>query len=760
MGNRTVCAGAAAQRCIDECTNLQVDLDGRSRDGEVPECDPAGAVFDDTLRDTSPPDQEALRFASSSNLPAVRWLLVMGANPKARDGNGTTMLHAACRSGSCSIVQELVRYGLQLDAVDTAQWTPLHIAAMMGRREVSLFLLRARAQLNLKNRRGATPLEVCSDPGTKEVLEAVTRESGSSLEQSPGPASMDTRSSETAAGNMTFDEHDPTCEPFFVPRCPVFHDEEHRYQIVGLGMHMFDHSPGHGLAFLVATGAMHDHPTDISAFLLRHKADPCQLGEFLGEDFSLAHTLRLAFVHATDLKGTGCFSALCKAFGYIRVPQGLQKIDRLTSSVAHMWWRCHQLDDEDPWGDAVLAEEDYMDWTIFAEDTRLTGAVPPEHAPVEVEAVGTQLRRAFRSFEGFRRLMFSTMMLCWNLHGGTRCGRAAASHVYAASPRRFTLLDWLGLNAGIEIDGGDVPTHVLQGIYQQVNKRCTPQLFPDFTTVGEGEANAAKKPAASRAQTSSMNLEGWASIPHGGLERIDTYMAQGAGPSLAHCVFSETSNTAGRPLPPFYAGLPQRQRQAGNTAGEAVWLSLHSWLFLFLSSSPDDLAPYAFIRLQDAVLRDVDHATFHFVLGGRLKDPAVSTEDTSCGGAGSSSGSKKGKSPARITSLPFGDPQLALPLCFLLADGRFQLFEALWLEIQLGSAEELEAWAVQLGAACDCARGAMDRALQQALPNSCDCDEDCADGIGVRLAKSPMPGARTPPPPPEIADDMGETRTI
>merc|ERR1712079_505094 len=42
-----------------------------------------------------------------------------------------------------------------------------------------------------------------------------------------------------------------------------------------------------------------------------------------------------------------------------------------------------------------------------------------------------------------------------------------------------------------------------------------------------------------------------------------------------------------------------------------------------------------------------------------------------------------------------------LPLCFLLADGRFQQFEALWLELQFNTDEELELWTRELGDACN-----------------------------------------------------------
>merc|ERR1712224_543186 len=42
----------------------------------------------------------------------------------------------------------------------------------------------------------------------------------------------------------------------------------------------------------------------------------------------------------------------------------------------------------------------------------------------------------------------------------------------------------------------------------------------------------------------------------------------------------------------------------------------------------------------------------------------------------------------------------ALPICFLLADGRFQPFEALRLELQFDTEEELRVWATALWQVC------------------------------------------------------------
>lgn len=71
--------------------------------------DPAGNVFDDTLEMCSNDlDGQLLIFAGSQNIVLVRWLLLSGADVFASDSNGTTALHVACRSGSITIVKDII----------------------------------------------------------------------------------------------------------------------------------------------------------------------------------------------------------------------------------------------------------------------------------------------------------------------------------------------------------------------------------------------------------------------------------------------------------------------------------------------------------------------------------------------------------------------------------------------------------------------------------------------------------------------------
>eukprot|EP00929_Paragymnodinium_shiwhaense_P032421 TRINITY_DN17962_c0_g1_i1.p1 TRINITY_DN17962_c0_g1~~TRINITY_DN17962_c0_g1_i1.p1 ORF type:complete len:802 (-),score=132.15 TRINITY_DN17962_c0_g1_i1:128-2533(-) len=704
MGNRPgagICGSSAAQTCVDECARME--LEERSRDD--PDCDPAGTVFRETLVGLPPLDRQALLFAGSSNVSAVRWVITMGANLKARDKNGTTMLHAACRSGSFCIVQELLGRHLPVDAADSAGWTPLHVAALMARRDIAVLLVQDKASIFIQNKRGKTPLDVCADPSMSEILKDYVL----------GGAVAD-------AGLLTKARHEdlsPECEPFFVPRPPLFIDEGMKLELTYLGIDLFNKSAGHGLAFLVASGVVPDHPTDVSQFLVKNTADPAQIGSFLGEDFSLAHTLRLAFIHSVDLANTGIVSALLKAFKYLRAPSDLQKIDRLARGLAHLWWRTHDLEE---------CDEDFDSLDLVTQER--DGEDNFEGEEVQ-EIHGLELRRQLASMEGIRRLMFSTVMLFWNMHG------SAEDYPSAATLPRLSLNGWLDMNSNIEADGSDIPGGVLTRIFQKVSQCKSRQLLPlhvgyrprprhDSATTSEISAPSAasggseaadtahitEKPAAPQVASSPRPdlmrasaierpppspemqrdavLKGWASIPSGGLERHEPTLQGALAPSpltdgrhsCAHGILSETSGM-------------ERERQEAAGHEEPVYLTLRFSYILFLAASPTE-APYAFVRLQDAAFRDENAADNQIVLGGKLRRtfktgrPEGDTEKSAAGG-----------SSARAPP-PFGESlRRPLPLCFLLADGRYQPFEAVWLELHFKSSEDFVNWRTELKGLCE-----------------------------------------------------------
>lgn len=706
MGNAAtspaVCSNA--QNCVDELVRAQAE----SADFD---CDPAGTVFNETLQGLPRVDQEALRFAGTSNLSAVRWLLAMGARAGARDKKGTTMMHAACRGGSGLIVKVLVRNGYPLDIADSAGWTPLHVTAVMGRRNIAVLLLRARANATATNKKGATALDLCRDPATRDVLQGFCQLQGDHKDKSQALAGLLVATSDVYAVG----ECAPSCEPFFVPRAPLFRDAVHRAELIELGTEIFNKNAGHGLAFCVATGVVHDRPTDLSVFLLENEMNPTQLGEFLGEELSIAETLRLAFIDSVDLRETGVAGALRKAFEFMRAPRDLTKIDRLTSAVAHMWWRAHDTDADDE-------EAEEADFCGLVD-----GDVPCETQHFESgdalrceEAQGAQLRMHVRSVEGLQRLMFSTIMLIWNFYGG-------AIFSSKVSSEHLSFTGWLDLNSGIEVDGSDIPVWVQEGVYRAVTGDPTsvnllpPEEAPDQQFDASSISSTEPPERGSglgihawaqglTAQDSHPRVQGWATIPKGGLERHDalpTAAYMPGSPPLAHCILSENSATS-MAIPGGEPKLLMGVSVAADDEGEAVWLSLRFSSLLLLSTGPGRAAPYAFVRLRDATIREVDRFSRHIILAGRPKtwgrpvekncrgihspiDDDMETEmETESGGD---------QSPPSFG--PFGEtPRLPLVLCFLLPDGRFQSFKALWLELIFKTDVDLEMWARELDSAC------------------------------------------------------------
>ncbi|CAJ1447130.1 unnamed protein product [Effrenium voratum] len=385
----------------------------------------------------------------------------------------------------------------------------------------------------------------------------------------------------------------------------------------------------------------------------------------MGEDFSLAQTLRLAFIHTMDLGGTGVVGALRKVFSYMRPPRELSKIDRITTAAAHLWWRTHDLEEAQQYIGSLHEADEALEWTLFTEADSGQDGKSWSDSQGQSEVCGARLRSVLHSVEGLARLLFSTLMLCWNIR------RVLADEVADASARRLSFQEWAEINAKIEADGTTPSMAVQKCIYNVLLQDECPELLPDLMPTMESVLEGSLRQAG---QVEGVTQTGWASIPTGGLERYEL-MPHGSHPGsglsgakLSRCVLSETSSSQRND------GFLQPELASAN--GEAVWLCLKHGFWLFLSTSPEDPAPYAFIRLQEAVMRETNVQERSVVLAGRMKKQEAD-------------------------SGPFGDSaRHPLRLCFLLADGRFQLFEALWLELQFSSDEELRSWSRVLSSAC------------------------------------------------------------
>lgn len=703
MGNRTLCGANMCPKATLQPVSENELFDDTSA------CDPAGTVFNETLEDLSDVDRLLLFFSSSSNVAAVRWLIALGCNADACDTNGTTCLHTACRSGSLAMVREFIRREIPLDATDTAGWTPLHVALFMGRRSVALELLRAGADLVQRNARGLSPADLCSDVLLREAIHSCAAHrhchgNSSSWHFGHGEENDDIQISSL----LRF-------EPFFVPRAPIIKGLQKTGVLNRIGVGIFNQRPGQGLAFLVATGAVRDFPVELSSFLSEQPVCLAQIGEYLGEDFSLSQTLRLEYVNSVRLLGTGIVACLSKVFQHLRIPSDMQKIDRLLDGVAQIWWRQHEQ--------------------IRDKETALKDS--PEKESGEVE--GLVLMGLLRNHDTLHRLLFSTVMLHWNL--------------YAPLPatQKITLEMWHQMNADIETASGPkgISNPAWENIQRQVHReigRCfIPQLQiwtarPPAPGSSSGTAFPAAKsgipeerPAAAPADNDDITVDGWMLLVGGGfpsfagasgmityrhirsilseatsttfalatpnVSRQDPEVVRSASGSgiTSHAprgvAFKQGAGRLPGNVPPTVShaqtSMFPRVSAAIGAGGRQdwVWFSLRDTL-LFLSPKPTDWAPYAFVHLRGVAVWTIDRASCVITLGADTTVEKLTPEDAKnrqvvglrCDGGIAGDGT------AFEPDVPL------LQLVFLLPDGRWQVLELPCLKVQVPDVSQLDRW--------------------------------------------------------------------
>jgi len=131
--------------------------------------------------------------------------------------------------------------------------------------------------------------------------------------------------------------------------------------------------------------------------------------------------------------------------------------------------------------------------------------------------------------------------------------------------------------------------------------------------------------------------------------------------------------------------------------GEPVFLSLRNACILLLSANTTS-APYAFLRMQDADILDVRRGQRQLVLAGRSRD----AETVADGNRGECTRHVCAPGYPVTRQADFSSAGVAarkpLPMCFLLADGRFESFDANWLELQFETDESLVQWSQELDA--------------------------------------------------------------
>jgi len=405
---------------------------------------PVGLVLEESLQHLTPLERQLVLFSASSNLPAVRWLLYLGASLDVCDANGTTCLHAACRSGSTGVVSELLRHRSALEAMDQANWMPLHIAAHMGRPEVVSRLLQARANPLARNAWGHTPIQLCSNAATQS---AFTHKPLTIQGKPLDAAARETTVDSTVQDGIDQVEGEP--EWWFINPEPAF---THMQPFIGaatkIGVLLFNKRPTHGLAFMVASGVAENYTNALHLLLADPHTSRSQVGNFLGESLSMCNAMRFGIFDSMPFMSTGVITALVTGFNSFRMPPDLQKVNRLVHGVALAWWRHHQY------------------W-VAVEASGIPDHIPRESNSKTAgeELVGLQLLQYLASCSVLSQLMFSTVMLHWFIH---RDGRG--------DKQVLPLELWMKLNKGIENSGNDVPDHVQRRIYDVITQRFIPCL--------------------------------------------------------------------------------------------------------------------------------------------------------------------------------------------------------------------------------------------------------------------------------------------
>jgi len=401
----------------------------------------------------------------------------------------------------------------------------------------------------------------------------------------------------------------------------------------------------------------------MSTFLRRSKVDIKQVGNFLGEAFSLSHTIRLEFLNSVVLQNTGVVSALIQVFHMLQLPDDLQKINRLVHGVARIWWRQHERMQRESSGVVPARQKQASE----------NGSM---QLHLTQELCGLELKQYLSGSDVLHQLMFSTVLLHWYLY---RDGPNAAK-------KEMDFGTWQRLNRGIETNGTNVPDHVQQQVYTLVNKAFIPELaVASAQRKGEGGPDEGGGPGEIAAERPTAPLlapfaaaEGWAQIVGGGFPKPSGAAGvQTVTYSHVSSIFSEvTHGNSGIVRSPLAAGTDLKKSEAPNRMAKRddfAWLSV-VYTLLFFAAHPQMGAPYAFIELRRVCISHMDEGNQELTLVGTL-DPE--------------------ESDAADFTVARRDPNGVSPvgIVLMLPDGRWQELSMPKLDLRFPSAESLKMWA-------------------------------------------------------------------
>lgn len=111
------------------------------------------------------------KVAYDGNVEEVTAILKTHPNPDARDSSGGTALHAAMFQKNIKIVEMLIDYGLDVNAIGPKNgYTPLHDAVWGDNPAAAKLLLEKGADPSIKNKEGQTPLEKAQSEGKEDLV--------------------------------------------------------------------------------------------------------------------------------------------------------------------------------------------------------------------------------------------------------------------------------------------------------------------------------------------------------------------------------------------------------------------------------------------------------------------------------------------------------------------------------------------------------------------------------------------------------------
>jgi len=112
-----------------------------------------------------------LHLASvTGSLDIVNLLIEYGADPNALDATQSSPLHLALVNENLDVVRLLIEHGADVNVPNDKKRTPLHLAAVSGSSDVIELLLQKNAAVNTRDDRTSTPLHLASVTGNSHIV--------------------------------------------------------------------------------------------------------------------------------------------------------------------------------------------------------------------------------------------------------------------------------------------------------------------------------------------------------------------------------------------------------------------------------------------------------------------------------------------------------------------------------------------------------------------------------------------------------------